>query len=58
MVLDNGTMLAIIIALAGSCFVMVVGIRAQGQLHLTINLKNEHIRSLQGQLNREKRETK
>jgi len=32
MVLDTGTMLAIIIALAGSCFVMVVGIRAQGQL--------------------------
>jgi hypothetical protein len=32
MVLDNGTMLAIIIALAGSCFVMVVGIRAQGKL--------------------------
>jgi len=31
MVLDTGTMLAIIIALAGSCFVMVVGIRAQGQ---------------------------
>ncbi len=32
MILDNGTMLAIIIALAGSCFVMVVGIRAQGKL--------------------------
>lgn len=32
MLLDNGTMLAIIIALAGSCFVMVVGIRAQGKL--------------------------
>ncbi len=32
MVLDTGTMLAIIIALAGSCFVMVVGIRAQGKL--------------------------
>jgi ABC-type long-subunit fatty acid transport system fused permease/ATPase subunit len=32
MVLDTGTMFAIIIALAGSCFVMVVGIRAQGKL--------------------------
>ena len=32
MLLDTGTMLAIIIALAGSCFVMVVGIRAQGKL--------------------------
>jgi hypothetical protein len=32
MLLDNGTMFAIIIALAGSCFVMVVGIRAQGKL--------------------------
>jgi hypothetical protein len=58
MYLDTGTLIAIMIALAGSCFVMVVGIRAQGQLHRTINLKNEHIRSLQGQLNREKRETK
>jgi len=32
MLLDSGTMFAIIIALAGSCFVMVVGIRAQGKL--------------------------
>ena len=58
MYLDTGTLLAIMIALAGSCFVMVVGIRAQGQLHRVINLKNEHIRSLQAQINREKRETK
>ena len=58
MYLDTGTLIAIMIALAGSCFVMVVGIRAQGQLHRTINLKNEHIRILQGKLNREKRETK
>jgi hypothetical protein len=58
MVLDTGTLLAIIIALAGSCFVMVVGIRAQGKLHRVIILKDEHIRSLQAQINREKRETK
>lgn len=32
MVLDTGTLIAIVIALAGSCFVMVVGIRAQGKL--------------------------
>lgn len=32
MVLDTGTMLAIIIALAGSCFVMVVSINAYGKL--------------------------
>lgn len=32
MLLDTGTMLAIIIALAGSCFVMVVSINAYGKL--------------------------
>ncbi len=56
MYLDTGTMLAIIIALAGSCFVMVVGIRAQGQLHRVINQKNEKIRYLQAELSKEKRE--
>jgi len=57
MVLDNGTMLAIIIALACSCFVMVIGIRAQGQLHRVINQKNEKIRYLQAELSKEKRVT-
>lgn len=57
MILDNGTLLAIIIALAGSCFVMVVGIRAQGQLHRVINQKNEKIRYLQAELSKEKRVT-
>jgi hypothetical protein len=56
MVLDTGTMLAIIIALAGSCFVMVVGIRAQGQLHRVINLKNEKIRFLEGEVSKLRRE--
>jgi ABC-type long-subunit fatty acid transport system fused permease/ATPase subunit len=56
MVLDNGTMLAIIIALAGSCFVMVVGIRAQGQLHRVINQKNEKIRFLEGEISKLRRE--
>jgi hypothetical protein len=56
MVLDQGTMLAIIIALAGSCFVMVVGIRAQGQLHRVINLKNEKIRFLEGEVSKLRRE--
>jgi len=56
MVLDQGTMLAIIIALAGSCFVMVVGIRAQGQLHRVINKKNEKIRFLEGEISRLRRE--
>ena len=55
MVLDGGTMLAIIIALAGSCFVMVVGIRAQGQLHRVINQKNEKIRFLEAEISRQKR---
>ena len=32
MILDTGTMVAIIIALACSCFVMVVSIRAHGKL--------------------------
>lgn len=58
MVLDTGTMIAILIALAGSCFVMVVGIRAQGQLHRVINQKNEKIRYLQAELSKEKRATK
>ena len=57
MVLDQGTMLAIIIALAGSCFVMVVGIRAQGQLHRIINKKNEKIRFLEGEISKLRRET-
>ena len=56
MVLDTGTMLAIIIALAGSCFVMLVGIRAQGQLHRVINLKNEKIRFLEGEVSKLRRE--
>lgn len=56
MVLDQGTMLAIIIALAGSCFVMVVGIRAQGQLHRVINKKNEKIRFLEGEISKLRRE--
>jgi len=56
MILDTGTMLAIIIALAGSCFVMVVGIRAQGQLHRVINLKNEKIRFLEGEVSKLRRE--
>ena len=58
MLLDTGTLIAIVIALAGSCFVMVVGIRAQGQLHRVINQKNEKIRFLQAELLREKRVTK
>jgi hypothetical protein len=56
MILDTGTMLAIIIALAGSCFVMVVGIRAQGQLHRLINKKNEKIRFLEGEISRLRRD--
>ena len=56
MVLDTGTMLAIMIALAGSCFVMVVGIRAQGQLHRVINKKNEKIRFLEGEISKLRRD--
>ena len=55
MILDTGTMLAIIIALAGSCFVMVVSIRAQGQMHRVINQKNEKIRFLEAEISRQKR---
>jgi hypothetical protein len=58
MYLDTGTLIGIVIALAGSCFVMVVGIRAQGQLHRVINQKNEKIRFLQAELLKEKRVTK
>lgn len=58
MLLDTGTLIGIVIALAGSCFVMVVGIRAQGQLHRVINLKNQKIISLEAELSKEKRATK
>jgi hypothetical protein len=58
MYLDTGTLIGIVIALAGSCFVMVVGIRAQGQLHRVINQKNDKIRFLQAELLKEKRVTK
>jgi hypothetical protein len=57
MLLDTGTLIGIMIALAGSCFVMIVGIRAQGQLHRVINQKNEKIRYLQAELSKEKRVT-
>jgi hypothetical protein len=58
MYLDTGTLIGIVIALAGSCFVMVVGIRAQGQLHRVINQKNDKSRFLQAELLKEKRVTK
>jgi hypothetical protein len=58
MYLDTGTLIGIVIALAGSCFVMVIGIRAQGQLHRVINQKNDKIRFLQAELLKEKRVTK
>ena len=57
MLLDTGTLIGIVIALAGSCFVMMIGIRAQGQLHRVINQKNEKIRYLQAELLKEKRVT-
>ncbi len=47
MLLDNGTMFAIIIALAGSCFVMVVGIRAQGRLIRENNQLRKELAELQ-----------
>lgn len=56
MFLDTGTLIAVLIALAGACFVMVVGIRAQGQLHREINRKNEKIRFLQGEISKIRRE--
>ena len=56
MFLDTGTLIAVLIALAGACFVMVVGIRAQGQLHREINKKNEKIRFLQGEISKIRRE--
>ena len=55
MTLLGTDILAIIIALAGACFVMVVGIRAQGQLHRVINQKNEKIRFLEAEISRQKR---
>jgi hypothetical protein len=53
MLLDTWTMLAIIIALASSCFVMVISIRAHGQLlrenkRLRIELTELHYEKVKG----------
>ena len=56
MTLLGTDILAIIIALAGACFVMVVGIRVQGQLHRVINQKNDKIRFLEGEISKLRRE--
>lgn len=52
MLLDNGTLLAIIIALAGACFVMVVGLRRSMELERVIRQKNKKIIELEAQLAR------
>ena len=46
MYLDTGTLIGITIALAGSCFVMVISIREQGKLikkvrNLQVELRDE-----------------
>ena len=56
MTLLGTDILAIIIALAGACFVMVVGIRVQGQLHRVINQKNDKIRFLEGEISKLRRD--
>jgi hypothetical protein len=54
MYLDLGTMIAITIALAGSCFVMVVGLRRSMELEQVIRMKNKKIIQLEAQLEKEK----
>ena len=56
MTLLGTDILAIIIALAGACFVMVVGIRVQGKLHRVINQKNDKIRFLEGEISKLRRD--
>lgn len=55
MLLDTGTLIAIVIALAGSCFVMVVGLKAHSELRRELNRKNQKIRFLEGEISRDKR---
>ncbi len=52
MYLDLGTMIAITIALAGSCFVMVVGLRRSMELEQVIRIKNRRIIELEAQLDK------
>jgi hypothetical protein len=47
-------MIAITIALAGSCFVMVVGLRRSMELEQVIRMKNKKIIQLEAQLEKEK----
>lgn len=54
MYLDPGTILAITIALAGACFVMVVGLRRSMQLEQVIRVKNRKIIQLEAELEKEK----
>lgn len=54
MVLDNGTLLAIMIALAGSCFMMVVGLRRSYLLERELILKHREVIKLQAELAKER----
>jgi len=52
--LDPGTIFAITVALAGACFVMVVGLRRSMELEQVIRSKNKKIIQLEAQLEKEK----
>jgi len=56
MILDTGTMIAIVIALASSCTVMVFGILRQRDLEREIAFKNRKIMKLQAYVNSMERE--
>jgi hypothetical protein len=53
--LDPGTIIGITIALAGACFVMVVGLRRSTQLERVIRIKNRRIIELEAELDKNKR---
>jgi hypothetical protein len=56
MILDTGTMIAIVIALASSCTVMVFGILRQRDLERELSFKNKKIMKLQAYVNSMERE--
>jgi hypothetical protein len=56
MILDTGTMIAIVIALASSCTVMIFGILRQRDLERELSFKNKKIMKLQAYVNSMERE--
>jgi hypothetical protein len=55
MYFDTGMIIGTTIALAGACFVMVVGLRRSMELERVIRIKNRRIIELEAQLDKSRR---